>query len=139
MQGTNQYSVISIDYDKLLNIKSKLADSVLTEMNNNNGVFIPKRRCIYSKSTSKDLPIYFAIDNTDRKINTPDGRNQLDGTETVVYKRKELQKFYSTYLLTAKVNEKNSSDRFIVSSIAQNRSARATIIPFTQTIFQAKL
>ena len=98
----------------------------------NYGVFIPK-------STSKDLPIYFAIDNTDRKINTPDGRNQLDGTETVVYKRKELQKFYSTYLLTAKVNEKNSSDGFIVSSIAQNRSARATIIPFTQTIFQAKL
>ena len=28
---------ISIDYDKLLNIKSQLADSVLTEINNNNG------------------------------------------------------------------------------------------------------
>ena len=132
MQGTYRYSVISIDYDKLLNIKSQLADSVLTEMNNNNGVFIPK-------SISKDLPIYFAIDNTDRKINTPDGRNQLDGTEIAVYKRKELQKFYSTYLLTTKVNQKNSSGRFIVSSIAQNRSARTTIILFTQTIFQAKL
>ena len=132
MQGTYRYSVISIDYDKLLNIKSQLADSVLTEMNNNDGVFIPK-------SISKDLPIYFAIDNTDRKINTPDGRNQLDGTEIAVYKRKELQKFYSTYLLTAKVNQKNSSGRFIVSSIAQNRSARTTIILFTQTIFQAKL
>ena len=132
MQGTYRYSVISIDYDKLLNIKSQLADSVLTEMNNNDGVFIPK-------SISKDLPIYFAIDNTDRKINTPDGRNQLDGTEIAVYKRKELQKFYSTYLLTAKVNQKNSSGQFIVSSIAQNRSARTTIILFTQTIFQAKL
>ena len=132
MQGTYRYSVISIDYDKLLNIKSQLADSVLTEMNNNDGVIIPK-------SISKDLPIYFAIDNTDRKINTPDGRNQLDGTEIAVYKRKELQKFYSTYLLTAKVNQKNSSGRFIVSSIAQNRSARTTIILFTQTIFQAKL
>ena len=132
MQGTYRYSVISTDYGKLLNIKSQLADSVLTEMNNNDGVFIPK-------SISKDLPIYFAIDNTDRKINTPDGRNQLDGTEIAVYKRKELQKFYSTYLLTAKVNQKNSSGRFIVSSIAQNRSARTTIILFTQTIFQAKL
>ena len=132
MQGTYRYSVISTDYDKLLNIKSQLADSVLTEMNNNDGVIIPK-------SIFKDLLIYFAIDNTDRKINTPDGRNQLDGTEIAVYKRKELQKFYSTYLLTAKVNQKNSSGRFIVSSIAQNRSARTTIILFTQTIFQAKL
>ena len=132
MQGTYRYSVISIDYDKLLNIKSQLADSVLTEMNNNDGVIIPK-------SIFKYLLIYFAIDNTDRKINTPDGRNQLDGTEIAVYKRKELQKFYSTYLLTAKVNQKNSSGRFIVSSIAQNRSARTTIILFTQTIFQAKL
>ena len=132
MQGTYRYSVISTDYGKLLNIKSQLADSVLTEMNNNDGVFIPK-------SISKDLPIYFAIDNTDRKINTPDGRNQLDGTEIAVYKRKELQKFYSMYLLTAKVNQKNSSGQFIVSSIAQNRSARTTIILFTQTIFQAKL
>ena len=132
MQGTYRYSVISIDYDKLLNIKSQLADSVLTEMNNNDSVIIPK-------SIFKDLLIYFAIDNTDRKINTPDGRNQLDGTEIAVYKRKELQKFYSTYLLTAKVNQKNSSGRFIVSSIAQNRSARTTIILFTQTIFQAKL
>ena len=132
MQGTYRYSVISTDYGKLLNIKSQLADSVLTEMNNNDGVFIPK-------SISKDLPIYFAIDNTDRKINTPDGRNQLDGTEIAVYKRKELQKFYSTYLLTATVNQKNSSGQFIVSSIAQNQSARTTIILFTQTIFQAKL
>ena len=132
MQGTYRYSVISTDYGKLLNIKSQLADSVLTEMNNNDGVIIPK-------SIFKDLLIYFAIDNTDRKINTPDGRNQLDGTEIAVYKRKELQKFYSTYLLTAKVNQKNSSGRFIVSSIAQNRSARTTIILFTQTIFQAKL
>ena len=64
---------ISIDYDKLLNIKSQLADSVLTEINNNDAVFI-------LRSISKDLPIYFAINNTDLKINTPHGRNQLHGT-----------------------------------------------------------
>ena len=57
---------ISIDYDKLLNIKSQLANSVLTKINHNDGVSIPK--CI-----SKDLPIYFPIDNTDLKIDTPDG------------------------------------------------------------------
>ena len=57
---------ISIDYDKLQNIKSQLADSVLTEINNNEGAYIPK-------SISKDLTIYFAIDNTDLKIDIPDG------------------------------------------------------------------
>ena len=57
---------IFIDCDKLLNIKSQLADSVLTEIYNNNCVFI-------RKSVSKDLPIYFPIDNTDLKIDTPSG------------------------------------------------------------------
>ena len=57
---------ISTDYDKLLNIKSQLADSILTEINKNDGVSIPKY-------ISKDLPIYFPIDNTDLKIDTPDG------------------------------------------------------------------
>ena len=73
---------ISIDYDKLLNIKSQLADTVLTEINNNDGVFIPR-------SISKDLPIYFAIGNTDLKIDTPDGRNQLHGTAIAVYQKTE--------------------------------------------------
>ena len=49
---------ISIDYDILPNIKSQLADSILTEINNNDAVFIPR-------SIFKDLPINVAIDNTD--------------------------------------------------------------------------
>ena len=76
---------ISIDYDKLLNIKSQLADTVLTEINNNDGVFIPR-------SISKDLPIYLAIGNTDLKIDTPDGRNQLHGTAIAVYQKKTLRR-----------------------------------------------
>ena len=73
---------ISIDYHRLLNIKSQLADTVLTEINNNSGVFIPR-------SISKDLPIYFAIDNTELKIDTPDGRNQLHVTAIAVYQKKK--------------------------------------------------
>ena len=73
---------IFIDCDKLLNIKSQLADSVLTEIYNNSGVFIPK-------SISKDLTIYFAIDNTDLKIDTPGGWNQLHWTAIAVYQIKE--------------------------------------------------
>ena len=84
--------------------------------------FIP----IYS--ISKDLPVYFAIDNTDLKIDTPGGRNQLHGTRIAVYQKKKLQKFYNTYLLTAKVNQKTSPSQFIVSSIAQNQFARTAIM-----------
>ena len=53
------YLNISVDYDKLLNIDSQLADSVLTEINNNDGVYIPK-------SISKDLPIlpFFILPST---------------------------------------------------------------------------
>ena len=56
-----------------------------------------------------------------------------------IYIKKKLQKFYNTNLLTAKVNQKNSPGRFIVSSIAQNQSARTTIILFTQTTFSSKV
>ena len=72
---------ISIDYDILPNIKWQLADSVLTEINNNDGVFIPR-------SVFKDLPINVAIDNTDLKIDTWDGRNQLHATTVAVYIKK---------------------------------------------------
>ena len=75
---------IFIDCGKLLNIKSQLADSILTEINNNDGVFIPK-------SISKDLPIYFAIDNIDLKIDTPGGRNQLHGTTIAVHQKRDFR------------------------------------------------
>ena len=84
--------------------------------------FIP----IYS--ISKDLPVYFAIDNTDLKIDTTGGRNQLHGTRIALYQKKILQKFYNTYLLTAKVNQKIPTSQFIVSSIVQNQSARTAIM-----------
>ena len=73
---------IFIDCDKLLNIKSQLADSALTEIYNKVCVFI-------RKSISKDLPIYFAIDNIDLKMDTPGGWNQLHGTAIAVYQKKE--------------------------------------------------
>ena len=72
--------MLKISLNKLLNIKSQLP--VLTEINNNDRVFIPR-------SISKHLPIYFAIDNTDLKIDTPDGRNQLHGTAIAVYQKTE--------------------------------------------------
>ena len=35
------------------------------------------------------MPIYFAIDNTDLKIDTPGGWNQLHWTGIAVYQKKE--------------------------------------------------
>ena len=124
---------ISTDYDKLLNIKSQLADTVLTEINNNDGVFIPR-------SISKDLPNYFAIDNTDLKIDTLDGRNQLHGTAIAVYQKKketaEILQHVSTDLQSKpkKLTEPIYSIQYCPKPIRKNK-----IILFTQTTFLAKL
>ena len=122
--------MLKISLNKLLNTKSQL--KVLTEINNNDGVFIPR-------SISKDLPIYFAIDNTDLKIDTPDGQNQLHGTRIAVYQKTETSKVLQLVSIERQSKPKNSPGRFIVSSIAQNQSARTIIILFTKTTFLAKL
>ena len=41
-------------------------------------VFLPS-------TLSKNRPVFFAVDNTDLKIDAFDGRNKLHGTATAVY------------------------------------------------------
>ena len=72
---------ISINYKKVTEIKKNIVQSVLVKRAENNGVFIPS-------SLTKNHPVYFAIDNTDLAIDTPDGKKQLHGTATAVYQQK---------------------------------------------------
>ena len=44
----------------------------------NNGVFIPL-------GFQQNHPMFFAVDNTDLKVGTPDGTNQLHGTAIAAY------------------------------------------------------
>ena len=72
---------VSASYQKVIGIKKNIAQSVLKGSAENDNVFIPV-------NISVDRPITFAIDNIDLKIDTPDGKHQLDGTATVVYQQK---------------------------------------------------
>ncbi|XP_066919527.1 uncharacterized protein [Clytia hemisphaerica] len=72
---------MSASYKKVLDIKEHIAQSVLKRYFVNDGVFIPL-------NIMEDLPCWFAIDNSDLKIDTPDGKRQHHGTAIVVYQRK---------------------------------------------------
>ena len=55
-------------YDKVLDIKKDVANAILEKSGENNGVFIPS-------SLIKNSRPFFAIDNTDIKIDTPTGKH----------------------------------------------------------------
>ena len=74
---------LSINYDKVLSIKKDITSAVTKKMENNDGVFVPATLSPYD-------PIFFAIDNTDMKIDTVDGKNQLHGTAIAVYQQQKL-------------------------------------------------
>ena len=69
---------ISTNYKKVINIKKVIAQTVWKQKEEDNGVFIPS-------SLKRDEAVFFAIDNFDLAIDTPDGKKQLHGTGTVVY------------------------------------------------------
>ena len=75
---------LGTNYQKVINIKKDIVQAVLERKKANNGTFIP--------STLKEgQPIYFAIDNVDLKIDTPDGKGQLHGTGTIVNQKKNVE------------------------------------------------
>lgn len=73
---------LSCSYEKVLTIKESIAEEIIEQMNNNNGIYIPN-------TISPNKPLYFAIDNTDVQVDTPDGRGQLHGTAQVIYQQKD--------------------------------------------------
>ena len=66
------------NYHKIANIKKSIVDVILAKRTENNGVFIPS-------TINKENPVFFAIDNADLTIDTPDGKGH--GTGTVVYQQ----------------------------------------------------
>ena len=69
---------VGVNYHKIANINKSIVDVVLAKRTENNGVFIPS-------TINKENPVFFAIDNTDLTIDTPDGKGH--GTGTVVYQQ----------------------------------------------------
>ena len=71
---------LSVNYDKVCNINSNLAISVIKGTKENGGVYKPS-------SILKGNPAFFAIDNSNLQIDTPDGKGQLHATATGIYQQ----------------------------------------------------
>ena len=69
---------VGVNYHKIANINKSIVDVVLAKRTENNGVFIPS-------TINKENPVFFAIDNADLTIDTPDGKGY--GTGTVAYQQ----------------------------------------------------
>ena len=69
---------VGVNYHKIVDIKKSFVDAVLAKNTENNGVFI-------TSTINKENPVFFAIDNVDLTIDTPDGKRLMHGTGTVVY------------------------------------------------------
>ena len=64
---------ISANYKQVICLKKDIANSIEMRQQENNGVFIPLG---FQQNNRK----FFAVDNIDLKVGTPDGKNQLHGT-----------------------------------------------------------
>ena len=72
---------VSISYDKIIDIKKDIPANIIESSKENEGIFVPS-------SLVNNEPMFFAIDNTDLKIDTVDGNDQLHGTAIAVYQQK---------------------------------------------------
>ena len=73
---------IGVNYDKVISIKKDIASSIQEQRDKNNGVFIPTG-FVPGKTT------FFAINNGDGKIDTPDGKTQLHCTVIAAYQEEQ--------------------------------------------------
>ena len=95
---------LSISYNKVLKIKEDIA-STLTDKIQENNVYLPF-------PLSQQEMLYFAIDNADLKIDTPDGKNQLHGAVIMAYQNETNKKEESDLVImqNSKWESKRSKD-----------------------------
>ena len=67
-----------------MEIKDAIINKVKIKMSENEEVYVPT-------VISPSKHVYFAVDNSDLKIDTPDGKNQLHGTSIAIYQEKDLE------------------------------------------------
>ena len=74
---------LSVNYDKVCNIKNNLAKSVIERKKEDGGVY-------KSSGILEQNPVFFEIDNLDLQTDTPDGKGQLHATATAIYQQHDL-------------------------------------------------
>ena len=72
---------LTVPYEKICSIKNDLVIHAKKKMSENGGIYVPP-------SLSPNTSLYFAIDNVDFQIDTPDGKEQLHGTIQVVSRKR---------------------------------------------------
>ena len=92
---------LSISYNKVLKIKKDIAATLRDKIQENN-LYFP------FPLSQKEM-LYFAVDNADLKIDTPDGTNQLHETDIMTYQNETNKKEKSDLVLVR--NSKRESKR----------------------------
>ena len=73
---------LSIGYDRLRRCETQIAETIIDDIRNNQGVYVPA-------DIIKDRYIFFAVDNVDFMEDTPDGKNTTHATALAIYQQKE--------------------------------------------------
>ena len=97
---------LSITYDKTLQIQTSMANAVCKVIDENNGSFIPP-------SVNKEKRVFFAIDNTDFKNDTPNGKGEFRGTGMIICQRYDGQEIKNVPIERSSSNKiRFQEDRF---------------------------
>lgn len=73
---------MSVDYNRILRVEAQSEASVLKRMELNDGLYIPPDVVL-------GRHVFFAVDNMDFAVDTPDGKNTFHGTAMAIYQRQE--------------------------------------------------
>ena len=64
---------LSVTYDKIISIETAIANAIVKEKEESNGVYVPP-------NIVKGKGLHFAINNSDFKNDTPNGKKEFHGT-----------------------------------------------------------
>ena len=117
-------SNLLISYNKVLKIKEDIALTLRYKIQENN-VYFPL-------PISQQEMLYFAIDNADLKIDTPDGKNQLHGTIIMAYQNETNKKDESDLAImqNSKRESKQSKDPFYKVKNCHHPNRTSTDVKF---------
>ena len=73
---------VSVSYDRVLRLEAQIAGTVLSEMEEYNGLYIPH-------DIVSNKHVFFAVDNVDFAEDTVNGKNTLHGTVMTIYQRQD--------------------------------------------------
>ena len=70
-----------MSYEKVVKIETELANAVADITQKNSGVYVPP-------NIKYGTPLHFAIDNTDFRNDTPNGKDEFHGTGQILFQKR---------------------------------------------------